>query len=55
MRLDHYPDISDILQRKAEGRKEFAARSFEKGLRTLGIMRDRSAPLRKVRELRLDQ
>lgn len=55
MRLDHYPDISDILQRKAEGRKEIAARSFEEKLLMLEVMRDRVAPLREARELRRDQ
>jgi hypothetical protein len=45
-------DISDILQRKAEGRKEIAARSFEEKLLMLDVMRDRVAPLREVRELR---
>jgi hypothetical protein len=55
MKLDQYPDISDILQRKAEGRKEIAARSFGEKLLMLEIMRDRVAPLREAREMRRDQ
>jgi hypothetical protein len=48
----HYPDISDILQRKAEGRREIAARSFEQKLQMLEVMRDRVAPMREARERR---
>lgn len=52
MKLDiakHYPDISDILQRKAEGRMELAARSFGEKLDTLDAMRERAASLREMR------
>jgi hypothetical protein len=48
----YYPDISDILQRKAEGRREIAARSFEQKLQMLEAMRNRVAPLREARERR---
>ena len=48
----YYPDISDILQRKAEGRREIVARSFEQKLQMLEAMRDRVAPLREARERR---
>lgn len=52
MKLDsanYYPDISDILQRKAEGRMELGARSFGEKLDTLDAMRERAASLREMR------
>jgi hypothetical protein len=45
-----YPDISDILQRKAEGRKESAARSFSETIAMLEAMRERLAPINRNRE-----
>ena len=47
-----YPDISDILARKAEGRKELAKLSFAQKLAILDQMRARLAPFRKARERR---
>jgi hypothetical protein len=47
-----YPDISDILARKAEGRKKLAALSFAQKLEILEQMRARLAPFRKAREQR---
>jgi hypothetical protein len=47
-----YPDISDILQRKAEGHKEGAARSFGEKIAMLESMRERLAPLKRAREQR---
>jgi hypothetical protein len=46
------PDISDILARKAEGRRELAKLSFSQKLAILEEMRARLAPLRKAREKR---
>lgn len=52
MKLDtkKYPDISDILQRKAEGRRELANRSFGEKLDALDALRDRAAPLRAAKD-----
>jgi len=47
-----YPDISDILARKAEGRKELAALSFAQKLEILERMRARLEPFRRAREQR---
>ena len=47
-----YPDISDILQRKAEGRKQIAARSFGQKIAMVEAMRDRLEPLKRMREAR---
>lgn len=44
-----YPDISDILQRKAEGRRNIIALSFAEKIEMLEIMRDRISPLRDAR------
>ncbi|HTV30251.1 MAG TPA: hypothetical protein VMF32_21040 [Xanthobacteraceae bacterium] len=40
-----YPDISDIMQRKAEGRQELHTRSFAEKLDALDALRERAAPL----------
>ena len=45
-----YPDISDLLQRKAEGRKEIAARSFGEKIAMVERMRERLEPLKRTRE-----
>ena len=45
-----YPDISDLLQRKAEGRKEIAARSFGEKIAMVEAMRERLEPLKRMRE-----
>jgi hypothetical protein len=47
-----YPDISDILQRKAQGRREIAALSFGEKIEMLELMRERIAPLRNARDRR---
>lgn len=50
--MDGYPDISDILRRKAEGRKEIAARSFGQKIAMVEAMRERLEPLKRLREKR---
>jgi hypothetical protein len=47
-----YPDISDILARKAEGRKESARRSFGEKIAWVEQMRERLAPFKRAREER---
>jgi hypothetical protein len=47
-----YPDISDVLARKAEGRRNLAARSFGEKIDMLEAMRARVAPIRKARDAR---
>ena len=41
-----YPDISDILARKADGRRELSARSFGEKIRILETMRAAAEPFR---------
>jgi hypothetical protein len=48
-----YPDISDILQRKAEGRRDIARRSFGEKIAMMEALRDRLAPFKRLREQRL--
>lgn len=47
-----YPDISDILALKAEGRRTLAALSFGQKLEILEEMRVRVEPIRRAREAR---
>lgn len=47
-----YPDISDILARKAEGRRDLAARSFGEKIEILEALRARVEPIRKARAAR---
>lgn len=47
-----YPDNSDILARKAAGRRKLAALSFGEKLAILDRMQERVEPLRRARELR---
>ena len=47
-----YPDISDILARKEEGRQEASRRSFGEKIAMLERMRERLAPLKRMREER---
>jgi hypothetical protein len=47
-----YPDISDILARKAEGRREIAGRSFGEKIAMMEKLRERLAPLKRAREQR---
>jgi hypothetical protein len=48
-----YPDISDILARKAAGRRRRAALSFAEKLDILDALRERIAPIVHARKLRL--
>jgi hypothetical protein len=45
-----YPDISDILARKEEGRREISRRSFGEKIAMVEAMRERLAPLKRIRE-----
>jgi hypothetical protein len=47
-----YPDITDILARKAEGRREISRRSFGEKIAMMEALRERLAPLKKAREER---
>ena len=47
-----YPDISDILQQKAEMRRRRANRSFEKKIEAMEALRERLKPLKEARERR---
>ncbi|HEY7302090.1 MAG TPA: hypothetical protein VH684_29710 [Xanthobacteraceae bacterium] len=47
-----YPDISDILALKDEGRREIRARSFGEKIAMVEKMRERLAPLKRLREER---
>jgi hypothetical protein len=47
-----FPDISDILARKAEGRRDIARRSFGEKIAMIEVMRERLAPLKRAREMR---
>jgi hypothetical protein len=47
-----YPDITDILARKAEGRREISRRSFGEKIAMMEELRERLAPLKKAREER---
>ena len=46
-----YPDVSDILARKAEGRRAIARRSFGEKITMIEAMRERLAPLKRAREM----
>jgi len=48
-----YPDISDILQRKAEGRRDISRRSFGEKIAMMEGLRERLAPFKRLREQRL--
>ena len=47
-----YPDISDILARKKEGRREISRRSLGEKIAMVEAMRERLAPLKRIREER---
>ncbi len=47
-----YPDISDILALKREGRREISQRSFGTKIAMVEAMRERLAPLKRLRESR---
>ena len=48
----HHPDVSDILARKAEGRREAAKRSFGEKIAWVERMREELAPFKRAREER---
>jgi hypothetical protein len=50
--VDAFPDISDILRRKAEGRKDSAARTLGEKIARMEAMRERLRPLKRSRETR---
>jgi hypothetical protein len=47
-----YPDISDILRRKAEGRRDIARRTFGEKIAIMEALRERLAPFKRLREQR---
>jgi hypothetical protein len=47
-----YPDISDILQRKAEGRRDTSRRPFGEKIAMMEALRERLAPFKRLREQR---
>jgi hypothetical protein len=49
---DFFPDISDILARKAEGRREIARRSFGEKIAMMEALRKRLEPFKRAREAR---
>ena len=49
---DVFPDISDILARKAEGRRKNARRTLGEKIAMMEALRERVEPLRRVREAR---
>lgn len=49
---DNFPDISDILARKAEGRREIARLSFGEKIAMMEALRERLEPLKRARETR---
>jgi hypothetical protein len=48
----NYPNISDILKRKAEGRRDIARRSFGEKIAMMESLRERLAPFKRAREQR---
>jgi hypothetical protein len=52
MKQVDYPDISDILARKKERRRELSRRSFGEKIAMVEMMRERLAPLKRMREER---
>jgi hypothetical protein len=47
-----FPDISDILARKAEGRRKNARRTLGEKIAMMEALRERVEPLRRAREAR---
>jgi hypothetical protein len=47
-----YSDISDILKRKVEGRRDIARRSFGEKIAVMESLRERLAPFKRAREQR---
>src|SRR5215216_2313127 len=48
-----YPDVSDILARKTEGRRDISRRSFGAKIAMVEQLRERLAPLKRAREQRM--
>jgi hypothetical protein len=49
---DGYPDISDILARKAEGRRKIARRTLGEKIAMMEALRERVEPMKRAREAR---
>ncbi|MBV8755136.1 MAG: hypothetical protein JO328_19965 [Hyphomicrobiales bacterium] len=47
-----FPDISDILARKAEGRRESARKTFGEKIAMMEALRERLEPFKRAREAR---
>jgi hypothetical protein len=47
-----FPDISDILARKAEGRREISRRSLGEKIAMMEALRERLEPFKRAREAR---
>jgi len=47
-----YPDVSDILARKREGRRAMARLSFGEKIARMEALRERLAPLKRARDAR---
>jgi hypothetical protein len=47
-----YPDVSDILARKKGARREISRRSFGEKIAMVEAMRERLAPLKRIRQER---
>ena len=47
-----YPDISDVLEQKAEGRRIRAKRSFAEKIAAMEAFRERLKPFKEAREKR---
>ena len=47
-----FPDISDVLERKAEIRRHRAKRSFQEKVEAIEALRERLKPFKEVRERR---
>ena len=47
-----YPDISDILEEKAETRRRLAKRSFQEKVDAMEALRERLKPFKEARERR---
>jgi hypothetical protein len=51
-RTPTYPDITGILARKAEGRRDISRRSFGEKIAMMEALRERLVPLKQARERR---
>jgi hypothetical protein len=47
-----YPDVTDILGLKQEGRREISRRSLGAKIAMVEVLRERLKPLKRIRELR---